>query len=92
MLYSMIALGTMTVFYLISRLSVNYIVGAAVGVPATVVFGILTVQFTKLFLNVTKSVEYNLLRPVGFTAILLAIAGAIVYGFKRWDKRRDIMI
>lgn len=91
-LYSMIALGVMTVFYLISRLSANYIVGTAVGVPTVVLFGILTINYTKSFLNVTKSIEYDLMRPIGFTAILLGLAVAIVYGLRRWDQRRDIFV
>lgn len=90
--YSMIALGTMTVFYLISRLSANYIVGAAVGVPSAVIFGVLTIRFTESFLEVTKSIAHDLMRPIGFLVILLCVAIVIAYGLKRWDQRRDIFV
>uniref|UniRef100_UPI00405625FF hypothetical protein n=1 Tax=Agathobacter sp. TaxID=2021311 RepID=UPI00405625FF len=90
-LYSVIALSTMTVFYLISRLAQNYIVGIAIGIPATVGFGFFTVWFTDGFMDVRLSIENDLLRPIGFAAVLAGIAAAIVCGLRYWDKRRDIL-
>lgn len=92
LLYIFLALGITTIFYLISRVSANYIVGTAIGIPTAVVFGILTVHFTTSFLDVTKGVGKDLLLPLGFLAIILSIAVMIACSLKKWDQRRDIFV
>lgn len=92
LLYIFLTLGIATIFYLISRVSANYIVGTAIGIPTAVVFGVLTVHFTMSFLDVTKGVGKDLLLPLGFLAIILCIATVIVCSLKRWDQGRDIFI
>ena len=89
-LYTVVAISAMTVFYLISRLSANYIVGVAMGIPITVVIGVLLTLFTKSFLYVQRSMAYDVLRPIGFALILLVVASIIAYCLHKWDKRRDV--
>ena len=63
-IYTVIAISVMTVFYLISRLSVNYIVGVAIGISTTVVVGVLLPMFTESFLDVQRSRLISSIRSV----------------------------
>ncbi len=91
-LYTIVTISTMTVFYLISRLSANYIVGVAIGIPVTVVVGVLLTLFTKSFLDVQRSMLYDVFRPICFVLILFVIAMSIVFALQKWDKRRDVHV
>lgn len=91
-LYSIIAVSVMIVFYLISRLAQNYIVGIASGIPMTVGIGFLNVLFTKEFMKVRLNIANDLLRPIEFAAVLVGIAVTIVCILRYWDKRRDIFL
>lgn len=92
LMYSILALAISTVFYFISRKSVNYIVGIAMGVPVAIFFSVLIAELMNSYLAVTKSIGYNLVRPTVFVAIMLCIASTILYCLKRWDQRRDVFI
>lgn len=91
-LYTIVAVSITTVFYLISRLSANYIVGVAIGIPITVVIGALLPLFTRAFLSVERSMLYDVFRPIGFVVILCIMAVCIVLVLQKWDKRRDVHI
>lgn len=92
LMYSILTLGISTVFYFISRKSMNYIVAIAVGVPVAIGFSVLIMELRNSFLAVTKSIGYNLVCPTIFVVIILGIAIAIICCLKRWDQRRDIFI
>ena len=91
-LYTIVAVSIMTVFYLISRLSANYIVGVAIGIPITVVIGALLPLFTRAFLSVERSMLYDVVRPIGIVFILFVAAMCIVFALQKWDKRRDVHV
>ena len=91
-LYTIVAVSIMTVFYLISRLSVNYIVGVAIGIPITVLIGALLPLFTRAFLSVERSMLYDVVRPIGIVFVLFVAAMCIVFVLQKWDKRRDVHV
>lgn len=91
-LYAIVAVSIMTVFYLISRLSTNYIVGVAIGIPITVVVGALLPLFTRAFLSVERSIVYDVVRPIGIVFVLFVAAMCIVFALQKWDKRRDVHV
>lgn len=91
-LYTIVAVSIMTVFYLISRLSVNYIVGVAIVIPITVVIGALLPLFTRAFLSVERSMLYDVVRPIGIVFVLFVAAMCIVFALQKWDKRRDVHV
>ena len=91
-LYTWIAIGAVTVFYLISRLSANYIVGVAVAVPVTALLGVLLSTCTNQFLEVERSLAYDVLRPLGYGLGMLVLAIVMKYCMDRWDRKRDIFV
>lgn len=91
-LYTVVSIRAMTVFYLISRLSANYIVGVAIGIPITVVIGALLPLFTRAFLSVERSMLYDVVRPIGIVFVLFVAAMCIVFVLQKWDKRRDVHV
>lgn len=91
-LYTIIAVSIMTVFYLISRLSANYIVGVAISIPITVVIGVLLLLFTRAFFSVERSMVYDVVRPIGIVFVLFVVAMSIVFALQKWDKRRDVHV
>ena len=91
-LYTIVAVSIMTVFYLISRLSANYIVGVAIGIPITVLIGALLPLFTRAFLSVERSMLYDVVRPIGIVFVLFVAAMCIVFVLQKWDKRRDVHV
>lgn len=91
-LYVLLCLCMTAVFFLVSRISSNYVVGTAIGAPVAALFGVLTAGFTGYFLTVTKGIGYNLLRPIGFAVVLLCVAVVILYVMNKNDKRKDIFV
>ncbi len=91
-LYVFLCLCMTAVFFLVSRMSSNYVVGVAIGAPITALFGVLTVGFTGYFLAVTRGIGYNLLRPIGFAVVLFCVAVVILYVMNKNDKRKDILV
>lgn len=91
-LYTIVAVSIMTVFYLISRLSANYIVGVAIGIPISVVIGALLPLFTRAYLSVERSMLYDVVRPIGIVFVLFVVAMCIVFALQKWDKRRDVHV
>lgn len=85
------ALAVMTLFYLISRMVPNYIVGLAVGLPAAVLLGVLYIRIMSDFLFVT-AYSWWLCMQLGMILGAFLLAVVIVLGMRISDRKRDVMV
>lgn len=85
------SIAIMTVFYLISRIALNYIVGLAIGLPTAVLIGILYIRVMYHFLSVTGRLSWLYIQ-FGFIAGGLLLAAVIVIALYLRDRKRDVMV
>lgn len=92
-LYSMLitfyVMAVMAIFYLISRMASNYVIGVAFALVPSVLFGKLCTGGFKNFLCLLEN-QKTIWIPVGVAAGVILIALILNIAVTRWDRRRDI--
>lgn len=83
-------IAIVSVFYLISRIALNYIVGLAIGLPTAILIGILYIKVMNYFLFVGHLRQLYV--QFGFIAGGLLLAAMIVVILHFRDRKRDVMV
>lgn len=89
--YTLIALGSATIFFLMSRVSSNYIIGIAIGIPVTILLGTATYMCMRFFLQIRNGFV-DLLPYLSLVLLLSVSTWFICFMINRSEQRRDILL